>query len=234
MPLEMNIENIKWQFYDKEFNHYVKKNFQELEALDISMPKEDGYKIIEQVVRKVYEKEKNKLIEYVNDYNKLWEKYNDKYFFKLSEYFETDFPDNLKEIKAYVGFICVYPRYLDDFSFALCPELNDLELKRITAHETLHFIWFIKWKKLHPETPRDNYEAPHIEWEYSEMVTDPILNNKPFNEILNIKEKGYDRFYKLLDGDELVMDRLRNIYASNKSIEDKIDEGYDYIKSYNR
>lgn len=63
------------------------------------------------------------------------------------------------------------------------------------------------------------------------MVTDPVLNNKPFNEIFDFTEKSYDSFYKLYDNDSLVMDKLRSIYNKNISIEDKINSGYEYIKS---
>lgn len=99
--------------------------------------------------------------------------------------------------------------------------------------ETLHFVWFKKWKQIHPEIPRREYDSPYISWKYSEMVTDPILNNKPFSDMFRdvFIERGYDSFYELRDGDNLVMDILRNIYSENISIEEKINKGFDYIKS---
>ena len=81
-----------------------------------------------------------------------------------------------------------------------------------------------------PETPKEHYDSPYMEWKYSEMVTDPILNNKPFNELFSFKEKSYDSFYQIHDNDELVMDKLRRIYASNDDIDTKINKGYDYLK----
>lgn len=129
-----------------------------------------------------------------------------------------DFPNNIKEINASVGLIPVFPRYLDDFSFSISTGVDDWKLIETVAHETLHFLWFEKWKKMYPETPRRRFDSPYLEWKYSEMVTDPILNNKPFNE--------------LFDNDDLVMDKLRKIYSTDDSIEDKIENGFVYINAY--
>ena len=91
-------------------------------------------------------------------------------------------------------------------------------------------MWFEKWKKIHPETPRMEYDSPYITWKYSEMVTDPILNNKPFKDMFEFTEHGYDSFYELEDGDTKVMDNLRNIYSENISIEEKMEKGFEYVK----
>lgn len=63
---------------------------------------------------------------------------------------------------------------------------------------------------MHPETYRRCFDYPYIELEYSEMVTDPILNNKPFNSLFQFTERGYDSFYELYDGEELVKKNLLN------------------------
>ena len=66
------------------------------------------------------------------------------------------------------------------------------------------------------------------------MVTAPILNNKPFSDLFaNVfSERGYDSFYELHDGDNLVMDNLRNIYSENISIYCKMNKGFEYVKKY--
>ena len=140
-------------------------------------------------------------------------------------------PNELDVIDAKVGLIPVFPRYLDTFSFSVSTGLNDFQLTEICAHETLHFLWFEKWKKIYPETPRREYDSPYITWQYSEMVTDPILNNKPFSDIFDFQEHGYNSFYEMYDGEELVMDNLRKIYGESISVEQKIDKGFKYIKN---
>ena len=61
------------------------------------------------------------------------------------------------------------------------------------------------------------------------MVTDPILNNKPFSDMFDFNERGYDSFYEIDDNGCKVMDNLRKIYSKNISIEEKINEGFEYI-----
>ena len=117
-------------------------------------------------------------------------------------------------IEGTVGLIPVFPRYLDKFSFSISTDVEE-------------------WKQIHPETPKREYDSPYITWEYSEMVTDPILNNKPFSEIFDniFIERGYDSFYELTDNGNLVMDNLRNIYSENISVEDKMNKGFEYVKN---
>ena len=42
-------------------------------------------------------------------------------------------------------------------------------------------------------------------------------------------ERGYDSFYELEDDSSKVMDKLRNIYSKNISIEEKMNDGFNYI-----
>lgn len=63
------------------------------------------------------------------------------------------------------------------------------------------------------------------------MITDPILNNKPFSDMFNFTEYGYDSFYQIYDKEELVMDNLRKLYSQNIKIDEKINKGYEYIAS---
>lgn len=236
MELEENIEIIKWAFFEKNENlsvhDYTIQYFPQLARIDLNSKKEEIYEIIRDVVTKDYKKYRERIENEAARYNKIWSEYNDKYFYMLSNFFGITFPKNIKKIDAHVGLIPTFPRYLDSFSFALSTGLNDWKLIEVAAHETLHFLWFEKWKSMYPKTPRSHFESPFDEWRYSEMVTDPILNNKPFTGLFKFTEKSYDSFYELYDNDELVMDKLRNIYSTDDSIEEKIEKGYKYISDY--
>lgn len=236
MTLEENIEIIKWAFYeesgDVSVHYYTIQYFPELALIDPNKSKDEVYKLIEKIVTKNYIKNKEIIDNEVKRYNNLWNKYNDKYFKILTDFLGVGFPKNIKQINALVGLTPVCPRNLDDFSFSVSTNIDDLELIDKAAHETLHFLWFEKWKIMYPKTPRKHFNPPYIEWKYSEMVTDPILNNKPFKELFNFTERGYDVFYELYDNDELVMDKLRNIYSGLDSIENKIEKGFTYIIDY--
>jgi len=234
MSLEENIETIKWAYYEDtgvlSVHNYTIQYFPELANIDKNLSKSEVHKIIEEVVKKDYCKYNSTIKEDVQRYNRLWEKYNDLYFVTLSNYLDVEWPRNLDDIEGKVGLLPVFPRDLDGFSFAISIGVDDLKIIETCAHETLHFLWFEKWKDIHPETPRREYDSPYITWQYSEMVTDPILNNKPFVDIFDFYEKGYDSFYEMYDEESLVMDKLRQIYSEDISINEKIDKGFNYIK----
>ena len=227
--LEDNIDIIKWTFFERESNLNMYENtiscFPKLKNIDLNNSEEEINKLIEEIVSESYILNISKIENDVKRYNELWNKINDKYFEKLYNYFDINL--GIDEIEAYVGIIPIFPRYLSSLSFSVGTDLDEEVIKRITAHEVLHFAWFNKWKKLYPETPKEHFESPYIEWEYSEMVTDSILNNEPFKEF-KFNEKSYDFFYEL-DGGKL-MDKLNQIYSSNETIEKKIEDGFNYIK----
>lgn len=234
MTLEENIDLIKWAYYEGNgvlsIHDFTIQYFPELANIDDSLSQKEVYKIIENVVRDEYNKCQLTLDAEVKRYNALWEKYNDKYFTTLSSYLGVDWPLNIDVIEGQIGLIPVFPRYLDSFSFSLSIGIDAWKIIETCAHESLHFLWFEKWKVVYPEIPREEYESPYVTWQYSEMVTDPILNNHPFSNMFDFKEKGYDSFYEIYDGDLLVMNVLRNIYSEDIPIEEKITRGFDYIK----
>lgn len=233
MTLEENIEIIKWSYFEDNgalsVHDFTIKYFPELANLDSKLSRNKVYKVIEEAVTNSYNKNKNKIAKETEKYNSIWEKYNDKYFETLSLYLGVNWPNNISEIYATVGLIPVFPRHLDEFSFSISTGIDELELLEVCAHETLHFLWFEKWKKIHPETKRREFDSPYLVWQYSEMVTDPILNNKPFSDMFNFNERGYDSFYEIDDNGCKVMDKLRKIYSKDIPIEEKINEGFEYI-----
>ena len=233
MTLQENIDVIKWAYFENNgalsVHDFTIKYFPQLANLDPDFSIDDIYNVIEEVVTNDYNKYKDRIESETERYNTLWKQYNDNYFKALSSYLNIEWPNDLKMINATVGLIPVFPRYLDNFTFSIGTGVDDSKLLEVCAHETLHFLWFEKWKQIHPETPRREYDSPYLVWQYSEMVTDPILNNKPFSTMFDFNERGYDSFYELKDGSSKVMDNLRNIYSKDISIEEKIDNGFNYI-----
>mgnify|MGYP004453515507 CR=1 FL=1 len=236
MSLEENIDIIKWSFFEVNDLMNLHKSticcFKELFEVNINGNKEEIYLYIEKVVSKYYNKCINKINDEVQRYNKIWDSYNDNYFRKLSIYLNMNFSSNLKIIKAKVGLIPVFPRYLDTYSFSVSISLEEKQIIDICSHECLHFLWFDKWKKMYSNYSRDEFESPHTIWKYSEMVVDPILNSKEINKVINLNIRAYDNFYNIKDNNDIyVMDKLKNIFNTNDLIEDKIRNGYEYISS---
>ena len=237
MPLQDNIDLVKWAFFENndslDIYKYTIQYFPELNNIKkADYTKEEIYNLIEKIVSLNYLKRKKEIIQKVHEYNKVWNHYNNKYFKELCNYLNTTFPENIKTINAYVGLIPVFPRYLDEFSFAISPDVTKKKVIETCAHETCHFLWFTKWKNLYPNCNKEEFESPYLIWKYSEMVIDPILNNKAIKKVIHVNAKSYDSFYKLRDNDKYVMNNLKDIFNSNKTIEEKIQSGYKYICNY--
>lgn len=236
LTLEQNIDLVKWAYFEDNDSlnlHELTINmFEELKIIDKNYTKEQIYLLIEEIVTKKYNENKEKINKEVDKYNEMWRKYNDEYFKELSKYLNINWPKELKIINGFVGIIPVCPRYLDTFDFSLSINTKEQDLVRISAHETCHFLWFQKWKSLYPNIPRYEYDSPYNTWKYSEMVVDPIINSKEITKILKIKEKAYDSFYQKKDkNNNYMMEELNKIYKTNKKIEDKIIEGFNYINT---
>ena len=140
MTLEENIETIKWAYYENNgvlsVHSYTIQYFPELANIDKSIPQGEVYKIIEEIVKKDYNKYKSRIEEEVKRYNLLWEKYNDLYFLTLSKYLDIEWPSDLDIIEGKVGLIPVFPRYLDSFSFAIATGGEEWKIIETCAHET--------------------------------------------------------------------------------------------------
>lgn len=239
LSLEDNINMIKDFWFNSKsdedtFNpkEYLKSMYPEFINIESnSQIKQE--KIIEDVVTKVY-KEKESIVEKkVEHFQNVWDKVNNEYMESISSYLNIEWNTDIKEIKAEVAFIPICPRYLDTHSFYIAASANDDYVKEICAHECCHFLWFEKIKQIYPEIPKEEYDSPYTCWKYSEMVVDPILNNKTINKYIGIEEKAYPEFYELIDNENnrLVMDNLKDIYSENTAIEEKIDKGFNYIKT---
>lgn len=223
MSLEDNIELVKWA---------LKNSNSTLNLYDsiIYFFPELSDENIDEVVSKYYNLNKEEIYSSVSKYSLLWEKYNSVYFKKICEYLNLNNVD-ISEIEVTVGYIPVCPRDISNNSFSLNIGYDESLLLRNCAHEILHFLWFKKFEELYPGV---NIDPPSLAWKYSEMVVDPILNSDEINSVIGINERAYDSFYDIKDNSgNYLMEVLKDIYNSDKSIETKIKEGFDYISKVN-
>ena len=232
MTKEENTDIIKWFYFRNndflDIQHYMLILFPELKNIDNNLSKEEVYKKIEEVVTYNYKENETNIEEEIKRYDTIWSKYNDIYMKTISDYLNIDWT-NIDTIDASIGLIPVFPRNLDDHSFSLSIGVSKDTLIETCAHETLHFIWFKKWRELFPQCSKEKFNSPYLPWQYSEMVVDPILNSEIIKKILPIKATAYNSFYEIKDGEENVMDNLNKIFEGQVPIENKIIEGYNYL-----
>lgn len=231
MTLEENIKVIEWAYFENngslDVHQYLLEYYPELSEVE-------GYdrgvileKIHEVVSRDYFQYEK-KIYDEVRRYQSSWDKYNDKYMMEISKYLNCSW-DDIREISASVGLIPVFPRYLDTYSFSISTNVKEDMLNEKIAHETLHFLWFLKWKSLFPNTSRREFDSPFMPWVYSEMVVDPILNSPAVFKLFDNSARAYDNFYDYQYDGKSVMSVLKDIYLEDDSIEEKIVYGYQYV-----
>ena len=237
ITLEENIKIIQNFYFEEDkksdFHNLLCEYFPELHDIHKNFSKEEISTKISAIITNYYKSNSQNIKEACKKYSAIWNKYNDTYFKKLADYLNINWPININEITCNVGMLPFFPRDIDNSTFYINPHLSEEKLTEVCAHETLHFLWFTKWKTLYPEIPKAEYESPFLAWQYSEMVTDPILNNSEFQTIFNFTEKSYLEFYKLQKNGKFVMEELKKIYNSSTSIEDKIMTGYEYLKNLN-
>ena len=194
-------------------------------------------KFFKNLIKKLYQERSQFWNRIVQEYQKMRDQYNDQYFKTIADFLHIDFPQEHRTIIAEVGKISIFPRNLDTFSFGIGirdPQMTKNLKERIcevVAHECLHFLRFEKWKQLHPETPREEYDCPYLVWQYSEMVVDPIFQAINVCDLFQCNEdvkkhfrSSYDSFYEMKDGEEGVMDHLIGIFQENSTIEEKIEK----------
>ncbi len=221
-----NVNIIKWTYNDSSVGFSMREwtisLFPEFKDCDDANP------IIEKTVRKHLISDKDKIASAVNHYQKVWDKYNDKYMAAISKTLNIDWPADCKKIGAYVGIMPIYPRYIESRTFDVSYWLKDDKIIDITAHESCHFLYFEKWKQLFPDYNESEFDSPHLIWELSEMVVDPILNRPEFQKIFNNHNFfAYDYFYA---GEATEMNKIKEIYANN-TIEDAIKLSYEFMKT---
>ncbi len=111
-------------------------------------------------------------------FQKQWDKVNDDYMETLQEVIEINWPKS-KKIIGYITICPICPRFLETWSFAIYYKTKISEVNLIVAHETLHFIYFKKWKEVFPKSDPKTFDSPHLEWHLSEILATVILNNTP-------------------------------------------------------
>ena len=107
MPIDNNIDLDKWAFFESndslDVYNYTIQYFPELTNINKNhYTKEQIYTLIKEIVSLNYLKRKNNIMQKVQEYNEIWNLYNDEYFHELCNYLNASFPENINTIIAYV------------------------------------------------------------------------------------------------------------------------------------
>ena len=163
-------------------------------------------------------------------FQKSWDKINDNSLRALSEINEIDWSNADRFITAYVTLNPICPRYIKDRSFDLFYKFNIKQMRTVSLHELLHFIYFKKWKQVFPKTPEREFEGPSLVWELSEMVPAAILSDKRIQIIHKHEPTVYDEYKKLEIRNKPILDYLQEFYDDRDDFEDFLRTSWDFVK----
>lgn len=179
-----------------------------------------------------FEKDNQKLIEKNKiKYQREWQKIEKDFFILISKIMQIDWPKNRKMIKSMISVNPICPRFLNDWSFSIFYNYKKTShAMEVIMHESCHFLYFEKWKKLYPEVSNKKFESPHIEWHLSEIIAPIILNDQRIKEILKQRAVFYEEHKKIKINNKTAPEYFTELYNKSKNFEQFLDKSYKAIK----
>lgn len=167
-------------------------------------------------------------------YEREWRKIEPIFFPLLAEILQCEWPRTRGTIRAKASINPICPRILSDWSFSFYYNYKKaFHAMEVIMHETCHFLYFEKWKKLFPNMEHRRFESPHQEWHLSEIVAPVILNDARVQKLLKQKAVFYREHAKMRIGGESAPDyftRLYNKTISRDGAESFLREAYQVVK----
>lgn len=183
-------KNWNWPEYLFKLNIGLK------EALKGTKTKQQRIGTIQKYVDKIRGEKQKELQKQVKEYQKEWNTINDKFMQVAADTIETNW--HIKTIEGRVSLCTVNPRFLNQHAFGVWWKTKPDPMKRIAAHECVHFLYFKKFHEVFPEIAKSNYDGQTIVWALSEILAPIILNQPEFKKMLG-RSTAYEQYerYKL-------------------------------------
>lgn len=168
-------------------------------------------------------------------HQKEWQKIEESFFKILSEILQISWPKNRKNINALTSINPISPRFLNDWSFFINYKYKKIShAMEIIMHESCHFLYFEKFKKMYPKISHKKYESPYIEWHLSEIIAPIILNDQRINKLLKQKANFYDEHTNIKIENKSIPRYFTEIYKNSKNFEEFLENSYKLIKINNK
>jgi len=184
-----------------------------------------------------FRKENKKVIEDRKvEYQKEWQKIEKDFFIIISEILQINWPKDRKIIKAMISINPICPRFLNDWSFSIFYNYKKVSHAiEVIMHESCHFLYFEKWKKVYPKMNPKKFESPYIEWHLSEIIAPIILNDNRIQKLLKQKAVFYKEHQKIKIKGKSVPTYFTGLYEKykkeNKEFSVFLNEAYEVVKA---
>lgn len=148
-------------------------------------------------------------------YNAEWAKNRAQVTAALEDAFSLDLSGLFNDMKAYMSFCPVCPRYLESSSFDVFWLNSERGALGLSLHEIIHFVWFRVWHEVFRDQSSE-YETPHLKWILSEMAVEPIMRDERLRSVNPYFDDGcvYPYFYTMTIDRKPVLDLLYDMYRS--------------------
>lgn len=186
------------------------------EELKKAKTRKEKEKIVRNYVKRFWRSELEQLKTQKKLFQKEWNKINNSFMKTLSEVLETDYPKDRKTIFGMISINPICPRFLKYWTFQIFYMQRLLKMRETVAHETLHFLYFKKWKEVFPEADEKTFDYPYLEWVLSEILAPVILRDKRIQNILKSGAEGYKEHEKAKIGKRNLIQHFENLYEKSR------------------
>ena len=238
IPLSLEIDLIYGFLFQNEWGwgKYIIKKHPKIKKVFSCKNKAEQIKFLKRYI--VEFKKKNKKVIAVSKakYQKKWQKVEKDFFLILSEIIQINWPKNRKVIKAMISINPICPRFLDNWSFSIFYNYKEIsQVIEVIMHESCHFLYFEKWKKMYPKMHSKKFESPYIEWHLSEIVAPIVLNDYRIQKLLKQKAHFYEEHRKIKikgkSAPQYFTELYRKNQEENKNFEKFLKDSYKIIKA---
>ncbi|MDP2638876.1 MAG: hypothetical protein Q8P06_01760 [Candidatus Azambacteria bacterium] len=194
IPLSKEIDWIHGFLFQNEWGwgKYIIKKHPKIKKVLLLKTEKDQVKFLKEYITEFRKNNQKAIEKRENQYQKEWQKIEKEYFEVLSEIIGIDWPKNRKAIKAMMSIDPICPRFLNDWSFSIFYNYKNINYAmEVIMHESCHFLYFEKWKRLYPKMSHKKFESPYIEWHLSELTAPIILNDHRIQKLLKQKAVFY-------------------------------------------
>ncbi len=213
------------------WNKYIIEKHPKIQEVFSFKKENDQVKFLKNYIVEFNKENKNTIEKNKIRYQTEWQKIEKDYLNTISEIIQISWPENRKTIKAMISINPICPRFLNNWSFSIFYNYPKLfHAMEVIMHETCHFLYFEKFKRMYPKINQKKFESPHVEWHLSEIIAPIILNDLRVRKLLKEKAVFYQEHEKLKIKNKTVPKYFTDLYNKSKSFEEFLNNSYKAIK----
>ena len=190
-----------------------------------TLDKESRAKLLTVYFKNFENENKALLDEKLQKYNRRWEECRNQVVSALEDSFSLDLSDLFNDMKCFVTYNPVSPRYLENHSFDVFYLNSENGALGSSIHEIIHFVWFYVWQN-HFRDDSSEYETPNLKWVLSEALVETIMRDERLYSINPYaKDCVYPYFCTMNPGGRNILDIFYEMFSS-MSITEFMEESY--------